>query len=327
MEESSNESNDSLSTSQFSSLRGIVDGLMPSLPNLTEYQNEDHDQFWNIKLSENKCFMHALVLVLTAKLNTAELSDIKLLLTALSTTLGSMLLFATISTTPFSGWEASDQAEALNRLRTSRLVDKRKAFNGLKRLICGLALSFVDDTGKNPFWQAIQYPGPLPDAKKFATNKCDAENPNAFVNKSDIERNDIEFDCIVVGSGAGGSVAADNLSKAGYSVLVIEKGGVPDVQHLEAASFETMYEKSGLLTTVDGNVSVLAASVLGGGPSINWSCCIETPPYVRKEWVEQHGLTDFRIDGDFDESQEYILNRIEAKNDHVIHNGMLKDYI
>ena len=315
-----------LSVSQMESLRGIVDALMPSLPNLTEIQNENHDRFWNINISENNFFMDSLILALTTKLSSAELSEVRLLLTALSTTLGSVLLFATATTSPFSSWNTSDRSKALNKLRTSRLVDKRKAFNGLKRLICGLALSFIDETGNNPFWAAMGYPGPLKDSEKILKTRYPSESPNSFVNLSDLQNNQLEFDCIVVGSGAGGSVAAYNISKAGYSVLVIEKGDSPDVKHFEAAAFETMYEKAGLLTTVDGNISILAASVLGGGPSINWSCCIETPWYVRKEWVEKHGLTDFRRGGDFDESLEYILNRIEAKNDHVVHNGMLLRY-
>ena len=84
-----------------------------------------------------------------------------------------------------------------------------------------------------------------------------------------------------------------------------------------------MYEKSALLTTSDGNISILAGSTLGGGPTINWSCCIETPSYVRREWVNMHGLTDFRKGADFDKSLKSVLERINARSDHVVHNGLL----
>lgn len=127
------------------------------------------------------------------------------------------------------------------------------------------------------------------------------------------------------GSGAGGSVAAAVLAKAGYSVLVIEKGSYIQqhkITQLEADALDTMYERHGLLTTSDGQLMVLAGSTLGGGTTINWSCCIETPEHVRAEWVHEHGLTQFEPNGEFDASMEHVLRRIEARKDHIALNGM-----
>lgn len=61
---------------------------------------------------------------------------------------------------------------------------------------------------------------------------------------------------------------------------------------------------------------ILAGSTLGGGTHINWGCCLETPDYVREEWVEKHGLSQFKPDGDFDKSLSFILNRIGATHKH-----------
>jgi hypothetical protein len=72
------------------------------------------------------------------------------------------------------------------------------------------------------------------------------------------------------------------------------------------------YEKAGLLTTSDGSLAILAGSALGGGTSINWGCCIPTPDYVRKEWSEEAGLSQFS-DKDFDESLQSVWERISAK--------------
>jgi len=139
------------------------------------------------------------------------------------------------------------------------------------------------------------------------------------------EQETIEYDCVIIGSGAGGSVAAANLAEAGYSVLIVEKGSYVqqhDISQREAEALDTMYERHGLLTTSDGQVMILAGSTLGGGTTINWSCCIETPEHVRAEWVHEHGLTQFEPGGEFDSSMEHVLRRIGAKRDHIALNGM-----
>jgi len=35
---------------------------------------------------------------------------------------------------------------------------------------------------------------------------------------------------------------------------------------------------------------ILAGSGLGGGSTINWGCCLDTPSYVRKEWASEFGI-------------------------------------
>jgi long-chain-alcohol oxidase len=75
-------------------------------------------------------------------------------------------------------------------------------------------------------------------------------------------------DAIVVGSGAGGGVAASRLAAAGLKVVVVEKGGfvaAADMTGREGEAFGSMMECGGLLTTEDGCTSVLAGSTLGGG--------------------------------------------------------------
>lgn len=75
-------------------------------------------------------------------------------------------------------------------------------------------------------------------------------------------------DAVVVGSGAGGGVAAERLSSAGLSVVVLEKATfvrAGDMPATEAAGFESMYERGGMVTTENGAMTVLAGSTLGGG--------------------------------------------------------------
>lgn len=106
----------------------------------------------------------------------------------------------------------------------------------------------------------------------------------------------IQCDAVVVGSGSGGGVIAGILAKAGYKVLVLEKGGYSarnNLSLLEGPTMDQMYFSSGLVATDDMNISILAGSTVGGGSAINWSACIKTPQHVCKEWCEKNGLELF----------------------------------
>ncbi|CAJ2646863.1 unnamed protein product [Trifolium pratense] len=106
----------------------------------------------------------------------------------------------------------------------------------------------------------------------------------------------IQCDAVVVGSGSGGGVVAGILAKAGYKVLVLEKGGYSarnNLSLLEAPTMDQMYESSGLVATADMSVLILAGSTVGGGSAINWGACIKTPPHVCKEWCEKNELELF----------------------------------
>lgn len=93
------------------------------------------------------------------------------------------------------------------------------------------------------------------------------------------------------------------------------------ISNLEIDTFDKMYEKHSLLSTEDGNIMVLAGSTDGGGTTIDWGCCLQTPKHVREEWVERNGLDQFQQKGDFDVSMKVVLDRIETKiNKHVEHN-------
>ncbi|XP_047322201.1 long-chain-alcohol oxidase FAO4A-like [Impatiens glandulifera] len=106
----------------------------------------------------------------------------------------------------------------------------------------------------------------------------------------------IKCDAVVVGSGSGGGVIAGILAKAGYKVVVLEKGKYfarNGLSLLEGNTMDQMYQGNGLLATNDMGMVVLAGSTVGGGSTVNWSASIPTPQHVMKEWSDKYGLEVF----------------------------------
>ncbi|XP_048230853.1 long-chain-alcohol oxidase FAO4A [Ricinus communis] len=106
----------------------------------------------------------------------------------------------------------------------------------------------------------------------------------------------IRCDAVVVGSGSGGSVVAGALAKAGYKVLVLEKGNYfarSNLSLLEGPTMDQMYLSGGLMATDDMGVVLLAGSTVGGGSTINWSASIKTPQHVISEWTNCYDLEIF----------------------------------
>ncbi|GAB2269520.1 Long-chain-alcohol oxidase fao4a [Dionaea muscipula] len=106
----------------------------------------------------------------------------------------------------------------------------------------------------------------------------------------------IQCDAVVIGSGSGGGVVAGVLAKAGFQVLVLEKGGYcarSNLSLLEGQTLDQMYEGAGLLSTQDVGVTILAGSTVGGGSTVNWSASIRTPEHVIREWSQSYELELF----------------------------------
>jgi choline dehydrogenase-like flavoprotein len=164
----------------------------------------------------------------------------------------------------------------------------RQGFQGIKRLTHSLFFSVLDNEGRNPNWPAVQYPGPQPKPSKPAGTPLPIRAITGDTT--------IDCDVVIVGSGAGGGVVAGVLAKAGYHVVVIEKGGYQseaDYSGREFEAFRSMYENAGILTSEDLGFVVLAGATLGGGTTVNWAASFRTPDYVLDEWEREHHLTGF----------------------------------
>ncbi|CAO3644663.1 unnamed protein product [Mucor hiemalis] len=132
---------------------------------------------------------------------------------------------------------------------------------------------------------------------------------------------DMHFDAVVVGSGAGGGVVAAQLAQSGKSVLVIEKGAYHSESEFifdEVTGFSNLYENGGFAPSYEGSITMLAGSVFGGGTTVNWCASLKLQHFVREEWAKQ-GLTHF-ISPKFAKDLDRVFERIGASTEGITHN-------
>lgn len=101
-------------------------------------------------------------------------------------------------------------------------------------------------------------------------------------------------DAVVVGSGAGGAVAALNLAQAGMKTLVLEAG--PEVKPADstrdAPAFLSRFFWEGGLRTTGGSAETpaMGGRCLGGSTVVNSAIMLALPDWVRREWARAEGL-------------------------------------
>jgi choline dehydrogenase-like flavoprotein len=81
-----------------------------------------------------------------------------------------------------------------------------------------------------------------------------------------------EYDVIVVGSGAGGGVAAHNIAAHGYRVLIVEAGPFypsGNITHHELDMVARLYKQGGLQTSTNRDFVVFQGRCVGGSSTIN----------------------------------------------------------
>jgi choline dehydrogenase-like flavoprotein len=106
-------------------------------------------------------------------------------------------------------------------------------------------------------------------------------------------------DVIVIGTGAGGGVTAEILSKTGLKVILLEEGGYKtskDFHMSEAEAYTELYYDVASRKTKDKAITVLQGRTVGGSTTVNWVSCFRTPPATLAHWTKVHGLRGFGAD-------------------------------
>ena len=106
----------------------------------------------------------------------------------------------------------------------------------------------------------------------------------------------VRVDACVIGTGAGGAVAAKELAEGGMSVAMLEEGEWHEVDELTArprGMTELLYRDAGQVTTMGTPPIVLPLGrAVGGTTLVNSGTCFRTPPHVLGRWSEELGLHD-----------------------------------
>jgi long-chain-alcohol oxidase len=225
----------------------------------------------------------------------------------------------------FASLSQADREAVLLSWADSADVGQRAAFQALRK---GILLSYYClpwmGEGPNPVDEALGYPGPL----------GPPSNPPPKTLSPLSITGDTELDCdvVVVGSGAGGGTAAAVLASAGLDVVVVEAGGYwseEDFDGAELSGYARMYLNGGGVATDDQSIGLLAGSCLGGGTVVNYTWCFRPPDFVRDDWKQRFGLSDW-AGSDFDDSLDVVWDRIgissessiPSARDHAMRSGL-----
>jgi choline dehydrogenase-like flavoprotein len=126
----------------------------------------------------------------------------------------------------------------------------------------------------------------------------------------------MQADVVIVGTGAGGAMAAKELAERGLTVLALEEGPqlfARDMTQREDEMFPKLYQDAGARMTSDLAIRVIGGRCIGGSTVHNINLCKRLAPEILDHWKRDHavsGLSEEELRPTF-ESVERDLNVAE----------------
>ena len=103
----------------------------------------------------------------------------------------------------------------------------------------------------------------------------------------------LDVDAVVVGTGAGGSVALRELGRAGLDAVALEEGAwstTADFDQREDHMLPRLFQDMGGRATEDMAIRVLQGRGVGGSTVHNTNLCKRTPDAILDLWAQRHGV-------------------------------------
>jgi long-chain-alcohol oxidase len=209
-------------------------------------------------------------------------------------------LLAALAASGFTRLGPEARERALLAWCDSRLALRRAGFQALRKGLLTIAYTLPG----TPAWNRIGYPGPL---GRMRTTKHRLA-PLRIAGDTTLD-----CDVCVVGSGAGGGVAAAVLAEAGLDVIVLEAGGHHEEADFDGAELDglrRLYHGRGTTATDDHGIGILAGACLGGGTVVNYTTSFRTPDEIRAEWGGVFGTDTFT------QALDAVCERLGVNTDH-----------
>lgn len=256
------------------------------------------------------------------------------------------ILATGIHPVPFAILGAAEQDRLLDRWIRSRVAVMRSVVQAIRRLVLLAEYATpqaMEELGYHGAYFSrgpqFEWEGPLagtptdnePVFRGARSTAVPSPRPNPW--KTDLPSGDsvLKTGVLVIGSGAGGAVAAARLAESGHQVIVLEEGGALDAENFtenEPLLRGRLYAESGLRATDDASVSMLQGATLGGGTTVNWMIMLRTPDWVLEEWSARHGtegMTPRDLAPVFDRIEREVHARTVPDDAHSPNNRTLID--
>jgi choline dehydrogenase-like flavoprotein len=256
---------------------------------------------------------------------------------------------------PLAALPAGERAGAFEQWGTSSLPLARTAYQGIRQLVLATYYSTPQARralGLRPPLHtrepAVSWEGPAPGERTLDSEPI-ARRPSragpvpgaspaprplpSGVTLGSTLRGDVTLraDVVIVGSGAGGAVAAARFAEAGRQVIVLEDGEylhAPDFTEEESDTIPRLFADQAMRTTTDGAIAILQGGAVGGGSTVNWMLMLRTPDLVLEEWRRDHGITELGpevMHPELDRIEQEVHARVVPDDAHSPSNRALLD--
>jgi choline dehydrogenase-like flavoprotein len=103
----------------------------------------------------------------------------------------------------------------------------------------------------------------------------------------------LRTDACIIGSGAGGSVVAYELTNKDKDVVILERGGYYDVEFITRSKeyeLAKLWKNKGVFLSRNYSINIAQGECVGGSTMINYGICFEIPEQVKEFWRHEFGI-------------------------------------